>query len=160
MRAFLSAPQFNRVAHIVMRYIGVSGFDDMAGAQRIMGNTIDDPNSAAFADDGRIETRNLLIGGEQVTLRIEKSYWRALEEVCRREGMTALELIGDIRHRLQEQSINSKRGKDDASPLNAAVRVFIVGYFRKAATETGHQLAGHGGGWIFSKPQETGAPCR
>ncbi len=58
--------------------------------------------------------------------------WDALEEICAREGVTEHELCTQI------------DGLDIASSLTASVRVFIVTYFRGAATELGHACARHG----------------
>ena len=58
--------------------------------------------------------------------------WDALEEICGREGMTEHELCTRI------------DGLNVASSLTASVRVFIVTYFRGAATEKGHAGVGHG----------------
>ncbi len=58
--------------------------------------------------------------------------WNALDEICHREKCT----IHDIC-----TLVDSKR-KD--SSLTAAMRVFILAYFRAAATDEGHQRAGQG----------------
>ena len=58
--------------------------------------------------------------------------WAALDEACQREDMT--------RHQLCNRIAQHKR----ASTLTAAIRVFIVSYFRAAATDAGHSDAGHG----------------
>ncbi len=58
--------------------------------------------------------------------------WDSLTEICRREEMTVHELGGLI------------DGRRRASSLTAAIRVFIVTYFRAAATEEGHASTGHG----------------
>ncbi len=58
--------------------------------------------------------------------------WDALDEICHREGMTLSQLC---------QRIDERRR---ASSLTAAIRVFILTYFRGAATESGHADAGHG----------------
>lgn len=113
----------------------------------------DDARFTVTMEDGRIEARTLTVGGETTALRLEASYWRALEDVCRREGMSVEELVGDIRGHLQSR----KYTRVDAHALSAATRVFIVGYFRQAATETGHERAGHGGGDSFS-PVRAEAP--
>ncbi len=58
--------------------------------------------------------------------------WGALEEICQRENLTRHELCGMIdkfRH---------------ASSLTAAIRVFLINYFRGAATAEGHAGIGHG----------------
>ncbi len=76
--------------------------------------------------------RNVIIGERRTSLRLEPALWDALDEACRREGMTRHELCTRI----------DRRGR--ASILTAAVRVFIVSYFKTAATEYGHADAGHG----------------
>ena len=65
-------------------------------------------------------------------MRLEPAMWAALDEACQREGMTRDELCNRIDRR--------KR----ASTLTAAVRAFVVGYYRATATEGGHADAGHG----------------
>lgn len=59
--------------------------------------------------------------------------WRALREISRREGCK----IHDI------CSLINLRKKKDTS-LTAAIRVFLMLYYRAAATEEGHIRAGHG----------------
>ncbi len=62
--------------------------------------------------------------------------WDALGEICRREQLTRNELCGKVdKFRY-------------ASNLTAAIRVFIVTYFRAAATEEGHANIGHGALYI------------
>jgi predicted DNA-binding ribbon-helix-helix protein len=58
--------------------------------------------------------------------------WEGLEEICRREHQTLHEIC---------TVIENQRG---LLSLTAAVRVFILTYFRAAATEAGHKAAGHG----------------
>lgn len=55
--------------------------------------------------------------------------WDALSEICAREGRSVHEICTQI---------DSERRQ---SGLTAAVRVFILNYFREAATEEGHALA-------------------
>jgi len=76
--------------------------------------------------------RNVHIRSRRTSLRLEPAMWDALEEICGREGMTEHELCTRI------------DGLDIASSLTASVRVFIVTYFRGAATEKGHAGVGHG----------------
>ena len=58
--------------------------------------------------------------------------WDALSEICQRESSTIHELCAQIdRERTQ-------------SGLTAGVRVFILKYFRDAATEEGHARMSHG----------------
>jgi len=60
--------------------------------------------------------------------------WTALNELCQREGMTMHELC---------TLIDGFRGDNS---LTASLRVFLVVYYRVAATEAGHSSAGHGAG--------------
>lgn len=55
--------------------------------------------------------------------------WDALSEICAREGRSVHEICGQIDNQRRQ------------SGLTAAVRVFILNYFREAATEEGHALA-------------------
>jgi len=83
-------------------------------------------------DTSTLVNRNVHIRSRRTSLRLEPAMWDALEEICGREGMTEHELCTRI------------DGLDIASSLTASVRVFIVTYFRGAATEMGHAGVGHG----------------
>ena len=81
---------------------------------------------------GTLVNGNVTIGGRRTSIRLEPAMWDALKEICQRENLTRHELCGKIdkfRH---------------ASSLTAAIRVFILTYFRVAATEVGHANIGHG----------------
>ena len=65
-------------------------------------------------------------------MRLEPELWDALMEICHREGRRLNELI---------RSVDAGR---NAGGRTSAVRVFVVQYFRAAATEPGHAGAGHG----------------
>ncbi len=101
-------------------------------------NPLDHPdgeNRSAQALGQRISTlvnRNIFLGDRRTSLRLEPAMWDALAEICRREGMTSHELCHLIDRRRQ------------ASSLTAAIRVFIMAYFKSAATEEGHARIGHG----------------
>ena len=79
-----------------------------------------------------LQNRNVRLRGQRTSLRLEPSMWDALEEISRREGCT----INDICSMIEDQRQGSTR--------TAALRVFILYYFRAAATESGHRQAGHG----------------
>lgn len=76
--------------------------------------------------------KNVNVGDRRTSIRLEEEMWAAVSELCRREGMTVHELCSLI-----------DRVRGDSS-LTAALRVFLVNYYRKAATEAGHAGAGHG----------------
>lgn len=73
-------------------------------------------------------------------MRLEPAMWDALHEVARREGKTINEICTMVDARRRESS------------LTAALRVYIVAYFRAAATEHGHLRAGHGAGLAEDAP--------
>ena len=80
--------------------------------------------------------RNVTVSGHRTSIRLEPELWDALREICRREGRTIHEICSMVDRRRQ------------GSSLTAALRVFIMLYFRVAATEEGHAEAGHGTGTI------------
>ena len=93
-----------------------------------------------------LTSRTLKLSGRDVTIKLEPSYWEGLEEICRREDLTVDELCYDVRDRMEQQG---RRSTQAGVSLANALRVFVVGYFRQAATERGHARAGHGQGRPF-----------
>ena len=65
-------------------------------------------------------------------MRLEPELWEALLEICGREGQDMSSLVRKV-----EQN-------GHAGGRTSAVRVFVMAYFRDAATELGHAAAGHG----------------
>lgn len=82
--------------------------------------------------NSRLQSRNVTVDGHRTSLRLEQDVWDALEEICQREDMSVHELCTLI----EERRTGSSR--------TAAVRAFILGYYREAASDTGHVRAGHG----------------
>lgn len=80
----------------------------------------------------RLVNRNITAGTGRTSMRLEPEVWDALREICLREGLELRDLIQQI-----------ERGTDEGG-RTSAVRVFVLSYFRNAATETGHRAAGHG----------------
>lgn len=78
-------------------------------------------------------SKNITIQKRRTSVRLEPEMWSALKEISRREQCT----IHDI------CSLISMR-KSVATSLTAAIRVFLMLYFRAAASEEGHMRAGHG----------------
>ena len=75
---------------------------------------------------------NVRVAGRRTSIRLEPALWEALREICAREAKTVHDLVTDIaRQRTQ-------------STLTASVRVYLMTYFKTAATEDGHRRAGHG----------------
>ncbi|WP_085553990.1 ribbon-helix-helix domain-containing protein [Azospirillum agricola] len=97
--------------------------------------------------------RALELSGRTVQIRLEPSYWEGLDEICRREDLTVDEVCADVKERMEQQIRRSRSGsRGSGQPgvsLANALRVFVVGYYRQAATERGHARAGHGRGDPF-----------
>lgn len=74
-------------------------------------------------------SRNVTLADRRTSIRLEPEMWDALQEICLREGRSIHEVCSEI-DRLRQQS-----------GLTAGVRVFILNYFREAATEEGHAQA-------------------
>lgn len=80
----------------------------------------------------RLQSRNVTVDGHRTSLRLETDVWDALEEICTRESLNVHEVCTLVEQRRT------------GSSRTAAVRAFILGYFRDAASDTGHSRAGHG----------------
>ncbi len=97
-------------------------------------------NSPASSDQPRsiLISRNITINNHRTSVRLEPEMWAGLREICRREHASLHTLCTAVAER-----------KPANSSLTAAIRVFIMAYFRAAATEDGHSKAGHGPGGYF-----------
>jgi predicted DNA-binding ribbon-helix-helix protein len=80
----------------------------------------------------RLINRNVVAERGRTSMRLEPELWEALLEICGREGQDLSSLVRKV-----EQS-------GHAGGRTSAVRVFVLSYFRAAATEAGHAAAGHG----------------
>jgi predicted DNA-binding ribbon-helix-helix protein len=80
--------------------------------------------------------RNIRFDGRHTSVRLEPAMWDALSQVCCRERTTLGAICSEL-----------SASKPDGTSLTAALRVFVMSYFRAAATDDGHQKAGHGKGW-------------
>ncbi len=68
--------------------------------------------------------RNLVVGGRRTSVRLEPVMWEALQEIARRRNLSV--------HRLATEIDEART----ASSLTAAIRVYIVDYYRAAAAGT------------------------
>ena len=84
-------------------------------------------------------SRNVVVGKHRTSIRLEPEMWVALKDVCRRERATLHDICSLV-----------ATEKPTGTSLTAAIRVFIMAYFRSAATEDGHSKSGHGRGIILS----------
>ena len=76
--------------------------------------------------------RNVVVAGRRTSVRLETQMWDALFEIERREGRTVHEICSEVDATRRE------------STLTSGLRVYILGYYRKASTPGGHTRAGHG----------------
>ena len=82
-------------------------------------------NRGAAMQRSRLILGNVVVGGHRTSIRLERAMWQALEEIQRIEGKTLNQLVTEIdRHRPE-------------SSLTAAIRVFIVEFYREAAVRSG-----------------------
>jgi predicted DNA-binding ribbon-helix-helix protein len=85
----------------------------------------------AQSQKSTLRSGNITVAGRRTSIRLEPAMWQALREISAREGKTMHVLVTDI-----------ERGRAQSS-LTAAIRVFLLDYFRAAATEEGHRRTGH-----------------
>jgi predicted DNA-binding ribbon-helix-helix protein len=78
-------------------------------------------------------SRNITVIGRRTSVRLEPEMWTALREIARRENCKIHDICSLIQMR-----------KNPDTSLTAAIRVFLMLYYRAAATEDGHGRAGHG----------------
>ena len=78
-------------------------------------------------------SRNILIDGRRTSVRLEPEMWVALRDIAGREGCSIHELCSLV-----------ALCKRTSSTLTAAIRVFLMLYYRASSTEEGHIKAGHG----------------
>ena len=94
-------------------------------------------------------SRNITVMGRRTSVRLEPEMWRALNEIADREKCTIHDICTLIKMR-----------KNPMTSLTAAIRVFLMLYFRASSTEDGHGSAGHGDFFYMvrrAKVQETDA---
>ncbi|HXE17257.1 MAG TPA: ribbon-helix-helix domain-containing protein [Stellaceae bacterium] len=66
--------------------------------------------------------RNVTVAGHRTSVRLEAAMWDALHHVCERERRTINDLVTQIAREQIESS------------LTAAIRVYVMNYFRAAAS--------------------------
>ena len=78
-------------------------------------------------------SRNITVDGRRTSVRLEPEMWNSLYDIAKRESCTIHDICTLISLR-----------KNPKTSLTAAIRVFLMLYFRAASTEEGHAKAGHG----------------
>jgi predicted DNA-binding ribbon-helix-helix protein len=80
----------------------------------------------------RLINRNVVAGRGRTSMRLEPELWDALLEICSREAADLNTIVRQV------EATGHSGGR------TSAVRVFVLSYFREAASESGHVAAGHG----------------
>jgi predicted DNA-binding ribbon-helix-helix protein len=80
----------------------------------------------------RLVNRNVVAERGRTSMRLEPELWDALGEICEREGQDMSTLVRRV------------EASGHAGGRTSAIRVYILNYYRSAATEVGHAGAGHG----------------
>jgi len=94
----------------------------------------DESLGGARGNNHGLPSRNVFIDGKRTSIRLDTYSLDSLYEIAERERISIHELCTMI-HR---------RNRQDPFTLTAALRIFLLTYFRMAATEDGHRGAGHG----------------
>jgi len=93
-------------------------------------------NNTVSCDDNirtTLLSKNITVDGRRTSVRLEPEMWAALYDIAKRERCTIHNIC----------TLISMRKKPKTS-LTAAIRVFLMLYYRAATTEEGHAKAGHG----------------
>lgn len=91
---------------------------------------------AMLSEDNKkssLVSRNVTILGRRTSIRLEPEMWKALTDIARREQCRIHDICSLVFLR-----------KGENTSFTAAIRVFLMLYYRAAATEEGHNRAGHG----------------
>ncbi len=91
-------------------------------------------------------SRNITVNGRRTSIRLEEQMWKALHDMAVREKCSIHDLCSLV-------CMNKKT----AVSLTASIRIFIMMYYKAAATEDGHKKAGHG---AFEKMLRRAKPAK
>ena len=125
--------------------IGTSSGNFLWGSKMGMENT-EESMARGRAGKTTLISKNITVLGRRTSVRLEPEMWVALKDIARRERCR----IHDI------CSLIERRKQPDTS-LTAAIRVFLMLYYRAAATEEGHMKAGHGNFQVMLRRARVGA---
>ncbi|HRQ62073.1 MAG TPA: ribbon-helix-helix domain-containing protein [Alphaproteobacteria bacterium] len=99
----------------------------------IQSETIELQDGALQPFKSSLVSRNIVVLGRRTSVRLEPDMWAALKDMAGREQCSIHDLCSAVAMRKQART-----------SLTAAIRVFIMLYFKAASTEEGHRRAGHG----------------
>jgi predicted DNA-binding ribbon-helix-helix protein len=74
--------------------------------------------------------RSFTIGGHRTSISLEQPFWEALREIARSHRLPIAKLV---------QRIDS--GRDQASGLSSAVRVWILDYYKSGEKQLDRELS-------------------
>ena len=81
----------------------------------------------------KLMNKIIMINNRRTSMRLCLKEWDALYEVCKIEHISKNHLIEMI-----------EAQKENTLGLTYSTRLFLMSYFREAASEEGHKKAGHG----------------
>lgn len=84
-------------------------------------------------EQSSLVSKNITIFNRRTSVRLEPQMWEALYDIAKRERCSAHDICSLVYVR-----------KNEGTSLTAAIRVFLMLYYRAATTEEGHRHAGHG----------------
>ncbi len=90
-------------------------------------------NTKDLAPKTSLISKNITIMGRRTSIRLEPEMWDSLREIAEREHCSMHDICTLVAVR-----------KSPETSLTAGIRVFLMLYFRSAATQEGHSRAGHG----------------
>ncbi|AEP09786.1 ribbon-helix-helix domain-containing protein [Micavibrio aeruginosavorus] len=96
-------------------------------------DAMDGLDDAREAGRSTLVSRNITVLGRRTSVRLEPEMWGALRDIAKRERCRIHDVCSLIQLR-----------KNPNTSLTAAIRVFLMLYYRAATTEQGHVRAGHG----------------
>ncbi len=91
------------------------------------------PENMAKEVRSTLVSRNITVLGRRTSVRLEPEMWSSLRDIAKREQCKTHDICSLIQLR-----------KNPDTSLTAAIRVFIMLYYRASSTEDGHRRAGHG----------------
>lgn len=82
--------------------------------------------SLAARRPSTLVNRNITVAGHRTSVRLEPAMWEALHQVCQREQKSVHDVVTEIARTQLESS------------LTAAIRVYLMSYFRAEAMLAAH----------------------
>lgn len=90
-------------------------------------------NGVAARRPSTLVNRNVTVAGHRTSVRLEPAMWDALHHVCEREQKSLNDVVTEIARTQVESS------------LTAAIRVYLMSYFRAAAMLAARARLGRAG---------------